>query len=251
MSVESDGPVHPTTLIIGARSQIAQALMAQVLAQAPAQTVIAVSRAEAPDTDVAHSGRLHWLSCDYSPEAIAATCAQVRTLAAGVPRIILCNGVLHGSGFRPEKRFEDLSADTLLHVYRINAVLPLLWIQGLLPMLQAGPPCVMAVFSARVASIADNGRGGWYSYRAAKAALNMLLKTAAIELARRAPQVKLMAFHPGTVDTPLSKPFQASVPPGKLFTPAFVADRLLGLMDRAQADGTLDFLDWDGQPIPW
>ena len=107
-------------------------------------------------------------------------------------------------------------------------------------------PCTLAVLSARVGSIGDNRAGGWYGYRASKAALNMLLKCAAIELARRAPGVKLLAFHPGTVDTPLSRPVHANVP-----APELVADHLVQLMNRLQPDGELSFLDWQGKPIEW
>ncbi|HBO11481.1 MAG TPA: short-chain dehydrogenase, partial [Halieaceae bacterium] len=109
----------------------------------------------------------------------------------------------------------------------------------------------VAVLSARVGSIGDNRLGGWYGYRASKAALNMLLRSAAVELGRRAPSVALLAFHPGTTDTALSKPFQARVPADKLFPPARVADALLARMDAARADGELHFVDYAGEPIPW
>ena len=93
--------------------------------------------------------------------------------------------------------------------------------------------------------------GGWHAYRASKAALNMVLQNMAIENGRRAKNVKLIAFHPGTTDTGLSKPFQAGVPSGKLFTPAFVASQLDSIMGSAQLDGLLCYLDWNGQPINW
>ena len=105
-------------------------------------------------------------------------------------------------------------------------------------------------------SIGDNRLGGWYAYRSSKAALNMLLQNMAIEYARRVKNVKLIAFHPGTTDTALSKPFQATVPEGKLFTPEFVAERLLDIMngtavDPEMMDGQLAYLDWDNKQIPW
>ena len=109
----------------------------------------------------------------------------------------------------------------------------------------------MVFLSARVGSINDNRMGGWYSYRASKAALNMLLKTAAIEYARRAKNVKLIAFHPGTTDTTLSKPFQKNIPEDKLFKPDFVARQLLMLVAKTPIDGTLSYLDWDHQSIDW
>ncbi len=120
-----------------------------------------------------------------------------------------------------------------------------------LPLLNKESRSVFAALSARVGSIGDNRLGGWYGYRASKAALNMLVKTAAIEYRRRAPNIRFMVFHPGTTDTPLSKPFQQNVLPGRLFEPGFVASRLLELMDNEPASETPVFLDWSGKPIPW
>ena len=107
------------------------------------------------------------------------------------------------------------------------------------------------MLSARVGSIADNRLGGWYSYRGSKAALNMMLKCTALELRRVNPQAKLMAYHPGTVDTPMSKPFQAGVSPEKLFSPARAAAALDQVISSFEVDGDLAYLDWQGQPVPW
>ena len=93
--------------------------------------------------------------------------------------------------------------------------------------------------------------GGWYGYRSSKAALNMLLKTASVEYARRNKNVKLISFHPGTTDTDLSKPFQSAVRAEKLFTPDFVASKLLELMNSSNIDGELSFLDWQGETVEW
>ncbi|MDP5053448.1 MAG: SDR family NAD(P)-dependent oxidoreductase, partial [Congregibacter sp.] len=144
-----------------------------------------------------------------------------------------------------------LTLAAMQEVYRVNCVLPLLWLSVLAPGLRKNPDCRIAVLSARVGSIGDNGLGGWYSYRSAKAALNMGLKSASIEFARRAKGVKLIAFHPGTVATELSAPFQRGVPEGKLFAPDFVAQRLDTLLNAHPADGQVSYLDWAGEPIPW
>ncbi|CAN0507506.1 unnamed protein product, partial [Discosporangium mesarthrocarpum] len=119
------------------------------------------------------------------------------------------------------------------------------------PLLRGKRDRVITVMSARVGSIDDNERGGWYAYRASKAALNMLFKTAAIEYRRTAKQTRFLAFHPGTTDTPLSQPFQKSVPPDKLFSPEFVAERLLGLTDALPGSDLVQFLDWDGEAVAW
>jgi NAD(P)-dependent dehydrogenase (short-subunit alcohol dehydrogenase family) len=127
----------------------------------------------------------------------------------------------------------------------------MLWLKHLTPILVGNHVCKIVVFTARVGSISDNKLGGWYSYRASKAAMNMLIKSASIELARIAKNIKLISFHPGTTDTPLSKPFQKNVPKGKLFTPEFVAKQLLGIVENTTVNGEASFLDWQGKSITW
>jgi NAD(P)-dependent dehydrogenase (short-subunit alcohol dehydrogenase family) len=124
-------------------------------------------------------------------------------------------------------------------------------LKALVTLVKGQSDCVISVLSARIGSIDDNRSGGWYSYRASKAALNMLLKTAAIEYARRAKNVKLITFHPGTTDTALSKPFQRSVKPDNLFTPEFVAKHLVNIMNNQTVDGELSFIDWENEAIAW
>jgi len=171
------------------------------------------------------------LCCDYSDQQIAEVVARLATLTPRPRRVVICNGILHQGEIQPEKRLEALNLDAMTRRYQTNALLPLRWISQLLPLF-GREPCTLAVLSARVGSIGDNRAGGWYGYRAAKAALNMLLKCAAIELARRAPGVKLLAFHPGTVNTQLSRPFHAHVPVGNVQSPELVADQLVNLMNR-------------------
>ena len=181
---------------------------------------------------------------------MAAAVARIAELAPRPHRVVICNGILHQGEIQPEKRLEAINLDAMTRLYQTNALLPLRWISQLLPLF-GREPCTLAVLSARVGSIGDNRAGGWYGYRASKAALNMLLKCAAIELARRATGVKLLAFHPGTVDTQLSRPFHANVPAGNVQSPELVADHLINLMNRLQPDGELSFLDWQGKPIEW
>ena len=113
-----------------------------------------------------------------------------------------------------------------------------------------GLAAVFAALSARVGSIQDNQLGGWHAYRASKAALNMLLKTLSIELARRNPTALCVGLHPGTVDTRLSEPFQRGVPEGKLFSPRRSARCLLNVLDRLSPEQSGQVFAWDGQPIP-
>lgn len=233
-----------TTLVIGAGSCIAQALVTQSLASGA--RVLTVSRQPgAPGVDT-----LHW-QCDYSATAIAEVSTQLQAYRGTVQSVFICLGVLHGADIKPEKRLEDIDAAAMQQVLQANTVVPALWLRYLLPLLQPASRCTLAAFSARVGSIGDNRKGGWYSYRASKAALNMVLQSAAVEYARRAPGVKLCAFHPGTVDTPLSAPFQASVPAAQLQQPEVVAARLLALVETLPLDGQLSYLDWQGKEIPW
>lgn len=234
-------------VVIGAFGGIGAALVTHWLA-AGVGPVIAISRQPAPAG--ASSPALHWLCCDYSDEQMATAVARIAELAPRPHRVVICNGILHQGEIQPEKRLEALNLDAMTRLYQTNALLPLRWISQLLPLF-GRDPCTLAVLSARVGSIGDNRSGGWYGYRASKAALNMLLKCAAIELARRAPGVKLLAFHPGTVDTPLSRPFHANVPAGNVQSPEGVAGHLVNLMNRLQPDGELSFLDWQGKPIEW
>lgn len=239
---------HSSVLVIGAGSAIAKALISALLQHTSVREVVAVSREmNEPVADK----RIRFISCDYSATGIAEVAHQLNDLSGGFSRVFVCTGLLHGGAINPEKRVEDISVDQLAEVFRINSILPALWLQALLPVLKKSTHCVFTLFSARVGSISDNQRGGWYSYRASKAALNMLIKTAAIEYSRRAPGVKLLAFHPGTVDTELSRPFQKNVPPEKLFTPAFVASRLIEITDNLPVDGQASYLDWAGHTIDW
>ena len=132
-----------------------------------------------------------------------------------------------------------------------NALVPINWLQQLLPIIKQSSHCKIVVFSARIGSITDNKLGGWYSYRASKAALNMLLKTAAPEFKRRAPCSQIIAFHPGTTDSSLSRPFQHNVPNGKLFSAYWVANRLFNILNDLDLDTGLKFIDYDMQPIDW
>ncbi|MFM5428941.1 SDR family NAD(P)-dependent oxidoreductase [Aeromonas veronii] len=234
-------------VVIGASGGIGAALVTHWLA-AGVGPVIAISRQPAPAG--ASSPALHWLCCDYSDEQMATAVARIAEFAPKPHRVVICNGILHQGEIQPEKRLEAINLDAMTRLYQTNALLPLRWLSQLLPLF-GREPCTLAVLSARVGSIGDNRAGGWYGYRASKAALNMLLRCAAIELARRTPGVKLLAFHPGTVDTQLSRPFHANVPAGNVQSPELVAEHLVQLMNRLQPDGELSFLDWQGKPIEW
>jgi NAD(P)-dependent dehydrogenase (short-subunit alcohol dehydrogenase family) len=172
-----------------------------------------------------------------------------KALAAQGPfhLILIATGSLHGQGLRPEKRLAELDAQRLARSFHINAIGPALLLRHFTPLLDR-QRAVMAVLSARVGSIGDNRLGGWYGYRSAKAALNMLLKTAAIETARINPAAVLLALHPGTVDSALSAPFRGAEI-GR--SPTQAAADLLARMDAAPPTQSGSFLAWDGSSVPW
>ena len=165
------------------------------------------------------------------------------------------DGVLvDDAGRGPEKSWRQIDADHMMDVFKINTLGPALVARSALGTLAKGDKsapekAVFAALSARVGSISDNRLGGWHSYRASKAALNQILKTCAIELARKRPHAACIGLHPGTVDTSLSEPFQGNVPDGKLFTPEYSAGRLLQVIDQVTAEQSGCVFDWAGDII--
>ena len=236
-------------LVIGASSAIAAAIIDKYLAAG--DSVVAVSRSMQSDAMATADGRLEWLQSDYSEESIQGICNRLRESALVFDRVFICNGILHHAHLAPEKRLEDVATELLTEVMHINSFQPITWVKHLKPVLRSKQHCILTAFSARIGSIGDNGRGGWYAYRASKAALNMLIKSAAIEYQRERRNVQFLLFHPGTTDTPLSKPFQRSVPPDKLFSPAFVAKQLLSIIDGLDREVPVHYLDWQNTAIEW
>ena len=160
-----------------------------------------------------------WMKLDATrPETIADTAAIVADNTDRLDRVICTAGILQEGTIRPEKRIQDIDAATLTHVFQTNAPVPVLLAREIWPLLRGAHQLHFAALSARVGSISDNHLGGWYAYRASKAALNQLMRTLSIELARANPNACVATLHPGTVDTGLSRPFQANVPKDELFT---------------------------------
>lgn len=165
--------------------------------------------------------------------------------------VIHTAGILHGGDLQPEKRLAQVRRSSLEHSFAVNAWGPLLLAQAIEPALPRDQPFHFASLSARVGSIGDNHLGGWYAYRAAKAAQNQLLRTLALEWRRRLPQGCVSLLHPGTTATQLSAPFRGSVPEGTLFTPEQAAGHLLEVLEQQGPEQSGAFLAWDGTPIPW
>ncbi len=186
---------------------------------------------------------------DYAePDTIG---AAADTVGGQLDLVIVATGLLHAEdGFGPEKSLRDLDADALARAFAVNTIGPALVAKHFLPLMRKDAKSVFAALSARVGSISDNGVGGWYGYRAAKAALNQMLKTASIEHARRWPDGVVVGLHPGTVDTGLSKPFQRNVADGKLFDAAYSAGAMLDVLDGLSAADTGKVFAYDGSEVP-
>jgi NAD(P)-dependent dehydrogenase (short-subunit alcohol dehydrogenase family) len=233
-------------VICGASGGIGNALVRALAEDERAGSVVALSRTP----PAADSPKVTSLPLDILDEAsvasIAARCAE----AGPIDLVIVATGILHdGKRLRPEKRMQDLDAEAMAEVFRVNSIAPAILAKHFLPLMRRDGKSAFAAISARVGSIGDNRLGGWASYRASKAALNMLIKTLSIEHARTHQDGIVAALHPGTTDTALSKPFQRNVPEGKLFSPEFTAERLLRVLDELSGDDTGGFFAWNGDPI--
>jgi len=185
---------------------------------------------------------------DLEDEASIAACARAAAPAGPFDLIVDATGALHIDGVAPEKRLQDLNADRLSRAFMVNAIGPALLMKHFIPLLPAKSRCMFATLSARVGSITDNRKGGWYGYRASKAARNMLLRTAAIEACRQRPEAVFVALQPGTVRSRLSAPFAAGA---DAMEPDVSAAQLLEAIDALPARGEAVFIDYRGQPIEW
>ncbi|MBJ7484466.1 SDR family NAD(P)-dependent oxidoreductase [Brevundimonas sp.] len=186
---------------------------------------------------------------DLKDEASIAVAAAEVAQGPAPTLVFVATGVLH-HGEAPERSYRAMTAEHLLRDYRVNTVGPALVAKHFLPLLPRDQRAVFAALSARVGSIGDNRLGGWHSYRASKAALNMILKNLSIEIARSHPQAVVAGLHPGTVATDLSAPFQKGVAEGKLFDAAYSAERLLAVLDGLTTADSGGVFAWDGARVP-
>ena len=185
------------------------------------------------------------------PPSVAAAADAVKATLGRVHLLVNTVGMLHGPRQQPEKRVRDVRPEALLHSFAITAVLLPLLAQSFSSLLRHDEPAVLASLSARVGSIEDNGLGGWYSYRASKAAHNMLLRTLAREWRVSHRNAAVVALHPGTVDSRLSRPFVSSDYRNKVLTPGESAAALLRVIDSVSPEQSGSFYDWRGDPVPW
>ena len=217
-------------VVIGASGGIGEAVADQL--QHAGHQVLRFSRSTTPGLDVLDEAGIQ---------------AAAASTGGDLHLVFDATGFLHDDTFTPEKSLSRLDPAHLAHSFAVNAIGPALLMKHFLPLLARDGSATFATLSARVGSISDNQLGGWYSYRAAKAALNQLVRTAAIELARRNPNAVCVALHPGTVATRLSAPFRSSGHPARPTTEA--AKDLLAVIASLTAGNSGKFYDYAGVEI--
>lgn len=226
-------------VIIGASGGIGKAL-SDILEQSDAYDgVFRLSRSAGDD---------HFIDI-CNEQSIHQAAAFIKSKNANPAVVICATGILHNVHHQPEKSLGDLDAEWLMQVYKVNSVGPALVAKHFIPMMPRKNRAVFAALGARVGSISDNGLGGWYGYRASKAALHMMIRNIAVEWTRKNPLSIAIALHPGTVDTGLSEPFQRSVPNDKLFTAQHSAHKMLNVIKQLAPEDSGHIFAWDGQEI--
>jgi NAD(P)-dependent dehydrogenase (short-subunit alcohol dehydrogenase family) len=230
--------VGTSAVIIGASGGIGGALEAALIEEDAFATVHGFARSR--------SAAQH---LDLQDEASIAAAAELVRSGPAPALVIIASGLLHSEGNDPEKAIADLDPNWLAQLYAVNAIGPALVAKHFLPLMPRTGRTVFAALSARVGSISDNRLGGWYGYRASKAALNMMIRNLAIEERRRNSSSIVVALHPGTVDTELSRPFQGNVQPGRLFTPDRAALQLLDVIEELKAPDSGKMLDFEGKEV--
>jgi NAD(P)-dependent dehydrogenase (short-subunit alcohol dehydrogenase family) len=227
-------------VVIGAGGGIGAAVAAQLSADPSCGALYALSRSGAAGPDGAVR-----IAADLTDPANM-TAAAARIGADGpIDLIFIASGLLHrAEAVQPEKSWKAIKADAFAELFAVNATGPLLALAALLPHVRRDARTLIGVIGARVGSIGDNRLGGWYGYRASKAALAMLIRTLSVELARTHPQLAMLLLHPGTVDTSLSAPFQRGV--SNLLTADECAEALLAVLDRSTAAQSGEHRDWQG-----
>ncbi|HEY9030332.1 MAG TPA: SDR family NAD(P)-dependent oxidoreductase [Kangiella sp.] len=247
-------------IVFGANGGIGQEFVKQALERYA--VVFACSRPKEPTSDSSQlpdikpldNGLVKVKLNPLDEEKLQRFSQHVSNQYGHVDLIINAIGILHDSKeLQPEKKIEDFKLDNFVEVMTINASTTALIAKHFIKLLKKSDaqPAILASLSARVGSISDNRLGGWYSYRASKAALNQIIKTLSIEVARRNKNTAIIGLHPGTTDTKLSKPFQQNVKPEKLFSTEYSVRRMFQIIDNLFLEDNGKFFAWDGSTIEW
>ena len=244
-------------LIVGASQGIGLGFVRTLLPRDNIQKIYASYRSKATADDLftlkkEYGDRLQCLQVDITDESqIETAVKQIQQSSEQLDLALYCVGVLHDRDLSPEKSLRQIEPEKLIYSFQVNSIGAVLLAKHLMPLFKKSDRSIFAAISAKVGSIGDNRLGGWYGYRASKAALNMFLKTTAIEYSRRCPKTIVVALHPGTTDTRLSRPFQKNVPPGKLFPVEHTVGLLSKVIAGLEPKDSGEFFSWDGTRLPW
>jgi NAD(P)-dependent dehydrogenase (short-subunit alcohol dehydrogenase family) len=252
-SIVPEDRFSKTALIVGGGCGIGLGFVRQLLADKIDRVYATYRRLESATELLAIADpRLCCLQMDITDESqIVAVMQKIQTETSTLHYTINCVGVLHEGEMQPEKSLRQINGEQLLRYFQVNSVGAMLLFKYVQPLLKHPDRSILATISAKVGSIGDNQLGGWYGYRASKAALNMFVRNTAIEYKRTCPQAILVTLHPGTTNTRLSLPFQRNVPPEKLFSVDRTVSQLLTVIDGLESSDSGEFFSWDGSRLPW
>ena len=248
------------TLVLGANRGIGLGFVKRILADDAESWVYGTYR----DRDSAqelfdlaeHEPRLRLRLLNITEESEIEACLlsigqELKESGRSLTRVINCVGMLHQGDLQPEKSLRQIDAANLMTYFQVNSIASILLAKHLVPLLKQSDGAIFATLSAKVGSIGDNQLGGWYGYRASKAALNMFMKSIALEYRRSCKGTIVVVLHPGTTDTRLSQPFQRNVAPEKLFSVDRCVEQLSGVMAGLTVEDSGEFFSWDGTRLPW
>ncbi len=231
--------------IIGGSGTIGKAITKQLAKSQPHGKIYTFSRN--PPEVISES--ITPYAINYEDEQSIKDAALIASKEAQLDLVMVTTGILHDSEVMPEKSLQELSSEKFQKLFSINTILPALVAKHFVPKLNKKNNSVFAAISARLGSISDNYLGGWYAYRASKAALNMIIRNAAIETGRKNKQATIVGIHPGTVDSPLSKPFQQNIAKKSLFTADDSAEKILAVLHNLAPKDSGKCFAWDGKEI--
>ena len=241
-----------SALVIGGREGIGGAIADALLGNSSTVSVTVTSRDAKWVGEPSPDRRVQRRLLDVTKtEQMISLADELSHRQSGLNVILNCTGVLHTDGFGPERSWRHLDMQTMQQVFAVNTFGVALTIRYLLPLLPRDRRAIFASISARVGSIGDNKMGGWYSYRASKAAQNMVIRTGAIEAKRTRPNLVCVALHPGTVRTALSDPFTKRKSADELFSPSESGQHLISVLSGLSGKDSGYHFAWDGERIPW
>ena len=234
-------------VVIGASGGIGSSMTSHLAEIENVRGILALSR-----TPIVATGNIFSHHLDLEDAKSIEVAAQfAKTVLKDIQLVIVASGILHDKEIQPERALRQIDGENFARVMAVNAIGPALAIKYFAPLMPRTGKAVLAVVSARVGSISDNNLGGWYAYRASKAAVNQIVRTGSIEIARHNHQAVMISLHPGTTDTKLSKPFQGRVAEKQLFSPSHSAACMLRVIESVTASASGKLLSWDGSELPY